>query len=75
MLAASVLAASALALARKVGWPALVLLVAFGWELQVRHASPNGPIALSLLILSALWIWWSGRSGLAAGGPLRWPQR
>jgi hypothetical protein len=75
VLASSVFAAAALALARKVGWPALVLLVAFGWELQVRHASPNGPIALSLLILSALWIWWSGRSGLAAGGPLRWPQR
>jgi len=48
------------------------LLLAFGWQLQVRHASPNGPIAFSLLILSALWIWWSGRSGFVVGGALRW---
>src|SRR5215831_14511198 len=75
VLATSVFAASALALARKVGWPALVLLLAFGWQLQERHASPNGPIAFSLLILSALWIWWSGRSGFVAGVVLRWPRR
>jgi len=75
VLATSVFAASALALARKVGWPALVLLLAFGWQLQERHASPNGPIAFSLLILSALWIWWSGRSGFVGGEALRWPRR
>jgi hypothetical protein len=75
VLATSVFAASALALARKVGWPALVLLLSFGWQLQASHASPNGPIAFSLLILSALWIWWSGRSGYVAGVVLRWPWR
>jgi hypothetical protein len=74
-LAASVFAASALALTGKVGWPPLVLLPAFGWELQASHASPNGPIAFGRLILSTLWIWWSGRSGLVAGGALRWPRR
>src|SRR4051794_22394017 len=63
VLVTSVFAISALALARKVGWPALALLLAFGWQLQVSHASPNGPIAFGLLILSALWIWWSKRSG------------
>ena len=68
VLAASVFAASALALARKVGWPALVLLLAFGWELQTSHASPHGPIAFGLLIASTLWIWWSGRSGFVAAG-------
>jgi len=75
VLAASVFAASALALARKAEWPALVLLLAFGWQLQVSHASPHGPIAFGLLILSALWIWWSKRSRFVAGGALRWPRR
>jgi len=75
VLAASVFAASALALARKAEWPALVLLLAFGWQLQVSHASPHGPIAFGLLILSALWIWWSERSRFVAGGALRWPRR
>lgn len=53
--------AVALFLTEKVPWPALVLLLAFGWELQVSHTMPHGPIAFSLLIISALWIWWSGR--------------
>ena len=75
VLATSVFATSALALARKVEWPALALLLAFGWQLQVSHASPNGPIAFGLLILSALWIWWSKRSGFVADGALRWPRR
>jgi hypothetical protein len=75
VLAAAVFAASALALARKAGWPALVLLLAFGWQLQTSHASPNGPIAFGLLILSALWIWWSGRSGFFAVGAPQGPRR
>jgi len=75
VLAASVFAASALALARKAEWPALVLLLAFGWQLQTSHASPHGPIAFGLLILSAMWIRWSRRSGFAAGAALRWPRR
>lgn len=53
--------ALALFLTEKAPWPALILLVAFGWELQVSHTMPHGPIAFTLLIISALWLWWSGR--------------
>jgi hypothetical protein len=54
---AAVLAAVALFLSRRAPWAALILLVAFGWELQVSHTMPHGPIAFGLLILSAGWIW------------------
>ena len=57
----SLFLAIALLLTQKVPWPALILLVAFGWELQVSHTMPHGPIAFGLLIISAFWIWWSGR--------------
>ena len=57
----TLLLAIALFLTEKVPWPALILLVAFGWELQVSHTMPHGPIAFGLLIISAFWIWWSGR--------------
>jgi hypothetical protein len=73
--AASVFAVLALALARKAGWPALLLLLAFGWQLQRSHASPNGPMAFGLLILSALWIWRSGRPGYRAGAAWEWPRQ
>jgi hypothetical protein len=49
-------AAIALFVAKKAPWPALVLLVAFGWELQVSHTMPHGPIAFGLLAISAFWI-------------------
>lgn len=55
--AAAVFAAIALYLSGKVSWPPLILLVAFGWELQVSHTMPHGPIAFGLLIIAALWIW------------------
>jgi hypothetical protein len=58
---ACVFAAAALLVAKKMWWAPLVVLLGFGWELQESHASPNGPIALSLLIVAALWIWWSDR--------------
>jgi hypothetical protein len=58
---ACVFAAAALLVAKKMWWAPLVVLLAFGWELQESHASPNGPIAFSLLIVAALWIWWSDR--------------
>jgi hypothetical protein len=51
-------AAIGLFLAKKAPWPALILLVAFGWELQLSHTMPHGPIAFSLLIISAFWLWW-----------------
>jgi hypothetical protein len=57
----ALLVATALFLTERVPWPALILLVAFGWELQVSHTMPHGPIAFGLLIISALWVWWSGR--------------
>ena len=49
----ALLVAIALLLAKKAPWPALIVLVAFGWELQVSHAMPHGPIAFGLLIISA----------------------
>ena len=56
---ASAAAAAALFLARQAPWPPLVLLVAFGWELQTSHAMPHGPIAFALLTVAALWLWWA----------------
>lgn len=54
--AASVLLALALLLAKKAHWAPLILLVGFGWELQVSHTMPHGPIAFSLLIVAVLWM-------------------
>jgi len=59
--AACVLAAAALLLAKKMAVLPLIVLLAFGWELQTSHASPNGPIAFALLIVAAIWMWWSDR--------------
>jgi|SRR5215471_19303146 len=59
--AAAVFVAVALALTRKVSWIPLLILVAFGWELQMSHTMPHGPIAFSLLIVSSFWIWWGDR--------------
>jgi hypothetical protein len=58
---AALSAALALLIARKTPWPPLLVLVAFGWELQLSHTNPHGPIAFSLLIGSAVWIWWADR--------------
>lgn len=63
---AALAAAAALFLAKR-PWPPLVLLVAFGWELQVSHAAPHGPIAFGLLTVAALWLVWSRRRPAAAG--------
>jgi hypothetical protein len=59
---ASLAAALALLRANKAPLSSLILLVGFGWELQTSHASPHGPIAFALLILSALLIWWAEAS-------------
>ncbi|MGU3496514.1 hypothetical protein ACLBXM_20945 [Xanthobacteraceae bacterium A53D] len=59
---AAVTAALALGLARRAPWPALILLVGFGWEIQVSHAAPHGPIGFSLLALASLIILWSRRA-------------
>jgi hypothetical protein len=55
--AAALFAALALVVWRPSTWPPLILLVAFGWELQTSHASPHGPIAFALLIVAAVWLW------------------
>jgi hypothetical protein len=69
--AAALLVAVALWLTRRVFWLPLLILVAFGWELQMSHTMPHGPIAFSLLIVSALWIWFAerraGTKKMAAG--------
>lgn len=52
----SVFAAAALRLGRRAPWPALALLVAFGWEIQTSHASPHGPIGFTLLAVAATWL-------------------
>ena len=63
----AVFLAAALFLAKKSPWPPLILLVAFGYELQISHTMPYGPIAFGLLIVSALWIWWKDRSAKKQG--------
>jgi hypothetical protein len=55
---AMVAAALALLLTRRVPWPPLIVLVAFGWELQTSHAALHGPIAFALLVVASVWLWW-----------------
>jgi hypothetical protein len=53
----ALLIAVALFLGRRAPWPPLIVLIAFGWELQVSHTMPHGPIAFGLLIIASFWIW------------------
>jgi hypothetical protein len=50
---AAVTAAGYLILNRRTSWLVAILLAGFGWELQIAHASLNGPIAFSLLALAS----------------------
>jgi hypothetical protein len=50
---AAVTAAGYLILNRRTSWLVFALLIGFGWELQVTHASYHGPVAFSLLALAA----------------------
>jgi hypothetical protein len=50
---AALCGASYLFLNRKATWLEAALLLGFGWELQVAHASYHGPIAFSLLALAS----------------------
>jgi len=68
--ASALLAAIALFLAKKAPWPPLILLVVFGWELQVSHTMPYGPIAFTLLIISAFWIWFKSRRARSEISPV-----
>jgi hypothetical protein len=43
-----------LILNKKINWICFALLLGFGWELQLAHASYHGPIAFSLLALASV---------------------
>jgi len=43
-------------LAKQGPWPALAILAAGGWTLQVSHAAMHGPLAFGLLAAAALWL-------------------
>lgn len=45
-----------LLLNRKASWLVVILLIGFGWELQVTHASYHGPVAFSLLAIAAAFL-------------------
>ena len=62
---AVIAAAVALFLSKKATWPPLLVLIAFGWQLQLSHASLHGPIAFALLIVATSWIWWQRHRGRA----------
>ena len=51
---AALCAAGYLGLNRKATWLEIMLLIGFGWELQVAHASYHGPIAFSLLAIASV---------------------
>ncbi|HLL27913.1 MAG TPA: hypothetical protein VKT73_09755 [Xanthobacteraceae bacterium] len=61
VLIAAAAAAGALYLGGRAPWPALLLLIGFGWQIFTSHASPHGPIGFSVLIAAAIWIWVSER--------------
>jgi hypothetical protein len=60
-LAASICIAAALLLSGRVppdlaGFANMAVMLAFGWQLQIAHASPHGPIAFAFLIVAAVWM-------------------
>jgi hypothetical protein len=59
--AAALLVALALVLDKKISWIPALLLVGFGWELQMSHTMPHGPIAFALLIIAGVWTWRANR--------------
>ncbi len=54
---AALFAATALFLTRRTPWPALVLLILFGWQLEISHTAMHGPVAFGLLAIAAVWLW------------------
>lgn len=53
---AALLLALAFFVAKRAPLGALVLLLVFGWELQMSHTMPHGPIAFAALIAAAFWL-------------------
>ena len=66
---AALFAALALFLTRRAPWPALVLLVLFGWQLEISHTAMHGPVAFGLLIAAGLWAWFGERRSERAATP------
>ena len=58
---AALFVALALLVGKKISWIPALLFTAFGWELQMSHTMPHGPIAFSLLIIAGIWVWRSSR--------------
>jgi hypothetical protein len=58
---AALAAALALYLTKQAPLISLAALIAFGWFLQVSHASYTGPLAFALLIVSALSMWFAAK--------------
>jgi hypothetical protein len=48
---AALFLALSLLIGRHISWIPAIMLAAFGWELQMSHTMPHGPIAFSLLII------------------------
>jgi hypothetical protein len=61
---AALFVALALLVDGRVSWPPALLLAGFGWELQMSHTMPHGPIAFALLILAGIWMRRTGRGRL-----------
>jgi hypothetical protein len=59
---AALLVALALLVDRKVSLIPALLLAAFGWELQMSHTMPHGPIAFALLMVAGIWVWKGNQS-------------
>jgi hypothetical protein len=57
---AALLAALALLVSRRAPLVPLLILVGFGWEVQVSHAALHGPTAFGLLAVAGVWIWFRG---------------
>jgi hypothetical protein len=53
---AALFAAVALFLTRRAPWPALVLLILFGWQLEISHTAMHGPVAFGLLAIAGVWL-------------------
>jgi hypothetical protein len=58
---AALFVALALLVDKTISLPPALLLAGFGWELQMSHTMPHGPIAFALLILAGIWIRRAGR--------------
>jgi hypothetical protein len=61
---ASLFVALALLVDKKSSWLPALLLTAFGWELQMSHTMPHGPIAFTLLIIAGVLVWRANHHGV-----------